>query len=164
MMLFTRDLRVNDNPALARAAAENEQLLALFVLDDALLAGAAGAPGRVRFLLDCLADLADGLRSLGGRLVVRRGDPVREAIALAVEHSIQAIYLSDDYTPFARRRLARLEDAAQSERIAVHRLPGVALLEPGAVLPAGGESYRVFSPYFRAWSEQPLREASPPPV
>ncbi|TDD80363.1 deoxyribodipyrimidine photo-lyase [Actinomadura rubrisoli] len=42
--LFTRDLRVRDNPALA-AARETERAAPVFVLDDAILAGPSAAPG-----------------------------------------------------------------------------------------------------------------------
>ena len=41
MMLFTRDLRLTDNPALSAAAAAAPELVPAFVLDDALLAGPA---------------------------------------------------------------------------------------------------------------------------
>ncbi len=163
LVLFTRDLRVNDNPALADAAAAHGALLPLFVFDQRLLAGPAGAPGRVRFLLDSLEDLAAALRERGAPLVVRRGDPARVALALAGEHAVDAIYVSDDYSPWARRRLGALEDGARQAGIAVHRRPGVTVLPPGAVVPAGGEHYRVFTPYFRAWSEVPLRDLRPAP-
>ena len=38
VVLFTRDLRVHDHPALAEAAAISERVVPLFVLDDSLLA------------------------------------------------------------------------------------------------------------------------------
>src|SRR5262245_23224486 len=61
MMLFTRDLRVRDNPALV-AACRAERVVPVFVFDDALLGGPFAAPNRVRFLLDSLADLRESLR------------------------------------------------------------------------------------------------------
>ena len=56
IVLFTRDLRVHDNPALHAACEECERVVPLFVLDDAVLA-TFGAPNRVAFLLDSLRDL-----------------------------------------------------------------------------------------------------------
>jgi hypothetical protein len=46
VVLFTRDLRVHDHPALAAAVDRAERVVPLFVLDDAVL-GAFGAPNRV---------------------------------------------------------------------------------------------------------------------
>jgi deoxyribodipyrimidine photo-lyase len=46
IVLFTRDLRVRDNPALARACASARQVLPLFVVDPAVTV----PPSRARFL------------------------------------------------------------------------------------------------------------------
>ena len=84
VVLFNRDLRVRDNPALA-AAAKAERTVPLFVLDDALLGSRFAAPNRVAFLLEALRDLDDSLRKAGARLYLRRGDPVEEAVKVARE-------------------------------------------------------------------------------
>ena len=75
VVLFTRDLRVHDHPALSAAVERAEQVVPLFVLDDAVLA-AFGAPNRVAFLVDALRDLDARLRERGAKLVVRRGNVV----------------------------------------------------------------------------------------
>src|SRR3954467_3224666 len=69
VVLFTRDLRVHDQPALAAATPAAERVLPLFVLDDEL----AGSPNRTGFLLESLRDLDRSLRTLGPRLHIRRG-------------------------------------------------------------------------------------------
>jgi deoxyribodipyrimidine photo-lyase len=153
IVLFTRDLRVHDHPALAAATRTADQVVPLFVLDDALLGSGFAVPNRVAFLLESLADLDRSLRARGGALVVRRGDVVREAMALAGETDAGAIHLSDDVSAYARGRLERLA----RERIEVQAHPGVTIVPPGDVLPAGGDHFRVFTPYWRRWSEEPLR-------
>jgi len=85
IVLFTRDLRVHDNPALALAAREAGRIVPLFVFDEAILVNGSARPNRVAFMLEALRDLDEALRRAGGRLFVRRGDPVREAIAVARE-------------------------------------------------------------------------------
>ena len=52
VVLFNRDLRVHDHPALARAAREAERVVPLFVLDDRLLASRYAAPNRLKFMLE----------------------------------------------------------------------------------------------------------------
>jgi len=161
--LFTRDLRVRDQPALAAAAREADRVVPLFVLDDALLRGKCGAPNRVAFLLDSLRDLDRSLRERGAKLVVRRGDPVTEALRVAREAGAGAIHVSDDYSAYARRRRGRLERECERQglRLCVH--PGVTVAEPGELTPVGGDHYRVFTPYWRIWSEQPRRRRHPAP-
>jgi deoxyribodipyrimidine photo-lyase len=146
VVLFTRDLRVHDHPALAEAAARAESVVPLFVLDDRIAAG----PNRMRFLLESLADLR---RSLGGKLVVRRGDPVAEAMRLVGETGAEAVFLSADVSAYARERERRL----RAERVDVRTFPGVTVVPAGELLPAGADHFRVFTPYWRRWAEAELR-------
>ena len=106
ILLFTRDLRVHDHPALRAAAAEADRIVPLFVLDDALLEG-FGAPNRVKFLFEGLHDLRESLAKRGAPLVVRRGDTIREVKRIADETSAEAVYLSGDVSSFAQRRVIR---------------------------------------------------------
>jgi deoxyribodipyrimidine photo-lyase len=163
LVLFTRDLRVNDHPALAAAVRECERIVPAFVLDEALLRGSCGAPNRLAFLLDSLRDLDGSLRARGAGLVLRRGDVVEQAMRLAKRHRMDAIYMSDDATPYARERHERLSRACERERIALQRHRGGSMVEPGAVAPTGGDHYRVFTPYWRAWSARPPMPAAPTP-
>ncbi len=156
LVLFNRDLRVGDNPALAAAAAA-ERTVPLFVLDERLLGSRFAAPNRVAFMREALADLDESLKRAGGRLFLRRGDPVREAIAVARECGAGELHVSADWSAYARRREQRLAAACEEERIEFRSHPGVTIVPPGAVTPAGGDHFKVFTPYHRAWSAVPLR-------
>jgi deoxyribodipyrimidine photo-lyase len=151
IVLFTRDLRLRDHPALTAAARDADRVVPAFVLDEKLLAGRCGAPNRLAFLADSLRDLDDSLRSRGARLIVRRGDPVREVLRLARRTGADGIYVSDDVSGYARRRRCRLAEECARERIALRAFPGVTVVPAGELLPAGGDHYRVFTPYWRAW-------------
>ncbi len=163
LVLFTRDLRIRDQPALAAAAREVDRIVPLFVLDRALLRGSCGSPNRLAFLLDSLRDLDRSLRERGGRLVVRCGDPVEKALGLAGECGAEAIHLSDDVGAYALRRRERLAAACGRARVRLRSFPGAGVVEPGAVAPQSGDHYRVFTPYWRVWSGQPRRAPLPAP-
>jgi deoxyribodipyrimidine photo-lyase len=162
LILFNRDLRLHDNPALA-AAARAERTVPLFVLDERLLGSRFAAPNRVAFMREALLDLDESLRRAGGRLFVRRGDPVAEAIRVAREAGATELHASADHSAYARARERRLARACEQERIELQLHPGVTIVPPGAVTPARGAHFKVFSPYHRAWSELPLREPAPAP-
>jgi deoxyribodipyrimidine photo-lyase len=157
VLLFNRDLRVHDHPALA-AAARAERIVPLFVFDERLLGSRFAAPNRVAFMLEALRDLDESLRKAGGRLFVRRGDPVREAVAVARECGAAALHVSADWSAYARAREERLARACAEERIEFTAHPGVTVVPPGAVTPAGGDHFKVFTPFHRAWSELPWRQ------
>ena len=160
LVVFTRDLRVADHPALT--AAQASDVVCAFVHDQTLLAGSPIHPLRSRFLAESLADLDASLRRLGLRLEERRGNWVREVMSLALETGASSIHLSDDVTPYAQNRLGRLEKAAGRD-IAVCRHPGLTVVPPGLLAPAGGDHYRVFTPFYRRWLGSPRRIALPPP-
>jgi deoxyribodipyrimidine photo-lyase len=162
LVLFNRDLRVDDNPALA-AAARAERTVPLFVLDEALLGSRFAAPNRVAFMREALLDLGESLRQAGGRLFVRHGDPVAEAIAVARECGAEELHVSADYSAYATARERGLAAACASERIGFHTHPGATIVPPGAVTPAGGDHFKVFTPYHRTWSALPLRRRAGPP-
>jgi deoxyribodipyrimidine photo-lyase len=160
VVLLTRDLRVHDNPALAVACAA-DRVVPLYVLDPTL---ADISPNRTRFLHQSLADLRGQFRERGGDLVVRHGDPVAEAIRAARDTGADTIHLAADVSGYARRRERRLAADCEHHRIELELHPGVTVVEPGAVRPGGGgDAYRVFTPYYRAWSASTWRKIAPTP-
>ncbi|WP_067184383.1 cryptochrome/photolyase family protein [Microtetraspora niveoalba] len=155
IVLFTRDLRVRDHPALSAACDRGGRVVPLFVLDPEVPAG-----HRTGFLLDCLADLRESLRALRGDLFLRRGDVVTETMRLAGEVGADAIYASSDVSELGRRRERRLA----GERVDLRLFPGLTVVPPGALRPSGGgDHYRVFTPYWRAWAGGARRAVLPAP-
>ena len=162
VVLFTRDLRVHDQPALAAALEQRERVLPVFVLDEHLLAS-SGAPNRVAFLLDALRDLRSSLRDRGGELVIRRGDVVEETVRLAHGVGAEAVFLSEDVSSYAQERERRLGSALSGARLALETFPGVTVVPPGDIAPAAGKAFRVFTPYWRRWRLEPRRPVLEPP-
>ncbi|MGV9773894.1 cryptochrome/photolyase family protein [Streptosporangium sp. NPDC003464] len=159
IVLFNRDLRVHDHPALAAACADACRVVPLFVADSRMPAG-----HRASFLAECLADLRGSLRDRGGDLVVRQGDPVVETVRLACELPAQAVYVSADVSALAQRRERRLAEECRRHRMGLRTFPGVTVVPPDALRPSGGgDHYRVFTPYWRVWSRQRRREVLKPP-
>jgi len=162
VVLFNRDLRVCDNPALA-AAAKAERTVPLFVLDEALLSSRFASPNRVAFMLEALSDLDESLRKAGARLYLRRGDPVKEAMGVARECGAAELHTSADWSAYAVRREERLRRACAEERIGFRTHPGTTIVTPGTVTPAGGDHFKVFSPFHRAWEDVPARPRAAAP-
>jgi len=164
IMLFTRDLRLHDNPALDAALSQAETVVPLFVLEDRLVTGPRAAPNRVRFLLEALQDLRSSLRGRGGDLVLRRGDTVAETIALARETSASHVFCADDVSGYAAGVRRRLAAACRAGRLELALGPGVTVVPAGGLRPSGGgDHYRVFTPYLHAWEHAAWRPVRPVP-
>ncbi|KQY56781.1 MULTISPECIES: cryptochrome/photolyase family protein [unclassified Nocardioides] len=159
IVLFTRDLRVHDNPTLQAAADQADHVLPLFVFDDAIAGSTYLAPNRAAFLTDSLSDLDESLRGCGSDgLVVRRGDPADEVAALAREVGASSVHLSGDWSRHAQRRLERLRNAVDGSAVdvVVHD-ETLTVSPPGVVTPDKSDHFAVFTPYHRRWSDRPLR-------
>src|SRR6476660_4594918 len=114
--LFTRDLRVRDNPVLAAAHEAADTVVPLFVLDDTMLRLTPnGRPNRFGFLCECLRDLDSSLRARGAGLFVRRGIWVDEVLRVARECDASSIHLARDVSGYAQARTARLVKEAPAE-------------------------------------------------
>jgi deoxyribodipyrimidine photo-lyase len=157
VVLFTRDLRLTDNPALW-AGSRAERTVPLFVLDDAILGSRFAAPNRVAYMREALLDLDGRLKAIDARLFLRRGQVVEEAIRVARECGATSFHVAADWSAYARRREQGLRSACAAAGIEFTAHPGVTILDPGAVTPTGGDHFKVFSPYHRAWSAAPWRE------
>ena len=162
LAVFTRDLRIQDNPALA-AAASAAAVVPAFVVDDDIIGRSRAHANRLVFLTESLADLDESLRQRGGALVIRRGRWPAAVLELARSTAATTIHVADDYSSHAQRRLSALSADAAANRIQVVRHPGVTLAEPGHPVPATGRSYQVFGPYYRRWLEAPRRSWGEPP-
>ncbi|MGY4393409.1 cryptochrome/photolyase family protein [Streptomyces sp. TE12347] len=159
VVLFTSDLRVHDHPPLRAALGSGNETVPLFVRDPAVDRAGFAAPNRLAFLADCLAGLDAGLRERGGRLVVRSGDPVAEVCAVVRQADADEVHMAAGCSAFALHREQRLRSALEADgrRLYVH--DGVVTALPaGAVTPAGSDHFAVFTPYFRRWSRERLRE------
>ena len=161
--LFTRDLRVHDNPVL-RGAADSERVVPLFVLDDGITRSGFLRPNRVSFLVQCLADVDAGLRERGGRLVIRRGPVVEEVRRVAAETGAGKVHVAADVSGYAQRRQDALARAlAEDGRELVVHEAVVTAVPPGRITPQGGDHFAVFTPYYRRWVDQPMRRPLDPP-
>jgi deoxyribodipyrimidine photo-lyase len=163
IVLFTRDLRVHDNPALSTAAHEAERIVPLFVFDEAILGSAFARPNRVAFLLDALRDLDASLTARGARLVLRSGDLVAETLALARDVAASAVFVAEDASGYAQRRQRRLEEACGGDRTALRITTGVTVAPLSSIETSSGNQYSVFTPFYRAWSRAARRPVESAP-
>ncbi|NDH11400.1 MAG: deoxyribodipyrimidine photo-lyase, partial [Actinobacteria bacterium] len=137
---FRRDLRLDDNPAWAAATEAHDEIVAVLVIEPALL-DAAG-PHRRRAFLTAAEALDRSITELGGRLHVRIGDPVRILPALTQEADAAAVYANADVSRWAQRRDAAVESALG---IPIEWHWGTLAHAPGTVLTKAGTVSRVFT-------------------
>ena len=127
----------------------------MFVIERSLVL--AAGPSRRAYLRRSVAALDE---SLGGRLVVRDGDPAAVLTQLARSVGAREVFATGDATPWSRARDRRVEAEMEGAGVRVHLVDSPYVVAPGTLATASGGPYRVFGAYERAW--RPLASAATP--
>lgn len=145
---FRRDARLDDNPGL-NAAAEDGPVVPLFVIDPDLYG--PSAERRRNLLIAGLEDLHREIGEVGGRLRIEHGDPREVVPRVTAEEQAKRVHVSAEITPYG---VARDEEVGKRVELISHE--GIYARPPGSVLTDQGKSYKVFTPFYRTWSESRL--------
>ena len=146
-----RDLRIQDNPGLSHAAARGLRVVPVYVRSAWKNDHAWTGPNRQQFLCGCLESLARNLESIGGRLIIRKGDAVGEIRQLIRETGAIALHYHRDPDPFGRATGRRVEAMCRELGVECVAHDDAALHRPDEVLTQSGTPYRVYTPYSRNW-------------
>ncbi|RYD32633.1 MAG: deoxyribodipyrimidine photo-lyase [Verrucomicrobiaceae bacterium] len=139
---FRRDLRLTDNPALYAAAQAADQVVPVYVISSWRKDHHwTGAP-RQEWLAGCLDSLEKNVAAVGGRLIFRRGEALKELEKLIRETKAEAIFYNRDPDPHGIRTEAGLEKLAQQLGIRAHGFQNATLHERDEILTAAGKPYR----------------------
>ncbi|CCH51396.1 cryptochrome, DASH family [Fibrisoma limi BUZ 3] len=101
---FRNDLRLHDNEGFARAVADADEVLPVFVFNPRLFAEVHNLGFkktgiyRASFLLESVADLRQSIRAKGGELIIRIGEPANILAELAESADVAAVYASKEVT------------------------------------------------------------------
>lgn len=156
---FRRDLRLDDNPMLAAAAATGRPLIPVFVADASVTGLGAAARWRMG---QAVESFAQRLAGQGARLILRRGPALTALLDLARETGAQGVWWGRLYEPQTRDRDRLIKDTLRTQGIEARSFAGHTLVEPWELRPASGQFYKVFTPFWRAL--QGLGVAPPVPA
>ena len=88
---FKRDLRIEDNEALAQAA-KSGSVLPLYILEPELWQQPDMSRRHYVFLRECLRKLDQSLSTLGQKLVIKTGRAVDVLEDIHIRHNVQALW------------------------------------------------------------------------
>lgn len=160
---FRSDLRLADNPALTAAAAQDRRVIPVYILEEGTGdPWPLGAAARWR-LHQSLKTLAADIAALGGRLILRRGQPAEILPRLATEAGAAAVYWNRRYEPAAIARDRSLKTALKAGGLTVETFNGALLFEPWEIKTGAGGPYKVFTPFWRACRTTAAEPAEPLP-
>jgi deoxyribodipyrimidine photo-lyase len=157
-----RDLRLQDQPALAAACADCDEVIPLFVFDNPLLRSRQFGSPCVTFMLSCLNELAGALAARGLALQWRRGNQIEEVLRFVTDVKADAVYWNRDYEPTAIQRDRKVQQALMTRGVVVHTFKDHVVFEAEEIRGSTGDPLQRYSAYRARWWAK--WHAAPPPL
>lgn len=158
---FRRDLRLEDNTALARALESGFPVLPLFIFDTHIIDELDADDARIFFIYNQLEKIHRQLGKLHSSLHVYMGNPLEIWKEVLSDYEINAVYVNKDYEPYALERDREIAELLLSRGIPCHRFKDQVIFEEQDIVKADGKPYTVFTPYKKRWMESFQGLASP---
>lgn len=151
---FRRDRRLADNEALTTAS--RNRLATAFVFDefDRLL------PNRAHSLMESVNSLD---KSLSNKLNVMVGKPAEKLPRLAKSLGVKTVVATRAYDTNGMLEQADVAEALQEAGISLSLVGSYYAITPGTVLKPDGTPYKVYTPFWRAWSQFDIPKPFPKP-
>ena len=158
---FRRDLRLEDNTALAEATRAAEAVIPVVVVDAGALTSPDTSPARVAAMVGAVGDISQRMKRDGaGRLIVRVGDTAAELARLAREVGAEAVYANHSEGSRAEAVERAVRGRLAEGGVALRLYDDLGVAPPGVVMTNANTPYTVYTPFRRRWFE--LIAAAPP--
>ena len=151
---FRRDLRLFDHKVLHEALTKCDSVSPIFIFDPSILDHLQRNDHRVQFIFNNLEFLNNSLESKQKSIQIFFGKPSSIFKQLIEENSIQRVYTSADYEPYARKRDGEIAELLKEHGIELIRKKDSVIFEQDEVVKDDGSPYVVFTPYKKKWMSQ----------
>ena len=98
LVLFSNDLRLNDNDAINNAVENHKELSFLFVFDKDLYQNTHGS-ANMWWLKESLTELRSKLKEKDIELHIVEGDYIKKIIQLVAKHKFDSVFLNQNKHP-----------------------------------------------------------------
>ena len=151
---FRRDLRLDDNKALAEALKSGEKVIPIFIFDQEILDLLEDKHDRrVDYIHQALEKINDELKDCGTVLQTFYGKPLDVFKAIIREQKVQTVFCNRDYEPAAIKRDHEVKAFLQSHHIDFVDFKDQVIFEKNEVTKDNGEPYTVYTPYAKKWKK-----------
>lgn len=158
LVWFRNDLRVTDNRALSAACEDPDaKVIAVFIATPEQWRKHDMAPRQATFIYQHLLKLQDALKDCGIPLYYQQCDLFSDSVnwleKFAKEQQVDALFYNNQVEINEVERDAAVDKSLSSE-LQIHRFNDSLMLPPGSVTTGGGEMYKVYTPFRRAFLQR----------
>ncbi len=150
LVWFRKDLRLTDNPCLAKAVEHDLEIVPVFIWSPDL-----GGDWRIGeasrwWLQRTLENLSEDISGQGGTFIFERGRPEDLLPGLAHKYGCGNVYFSRSYDPSGREQEEQVKSRLHSEKLRYETFKTSLLVEPREALNKSGKPFQVFTPFWRS--------------
>ncbi|HDR7861346.1 cryptochrome/photolyase family protein [Bacillus toyonensis] len=149
IVMFQKDFRLYDNPALFEAAQSGE-VVPVYVHDETFSMGSASK----WWLHHAVIDVKKQLEALGSTLIIRKGRTEEEIRSLIEQLRITAVYWNICYDPDRLQSNQKMKMMLEGKGIICKGFNSHLLLEPWIIKKKDNTEYKVFTPFYNAFQKQ----------
>lgn len=164
LVWLRKDLRLDDNAALAAAAASGAPVIPVFIREPQDTGNGPLGGAQAWWLHHSLLSFGKSLERLGSQLILASGEALTTLEHLISKTGAKAVYWNRRYDPKGIAIDSPLKQALRARGIAVHSFAGQLMHEPSRVLTGSGTPFRVYTPFWRAFEgagDPPLPVSAP---
>ncbi|MBN2725469.1 MAG: deoxyribodipyrimidine photo-lyase [Deltaproteobacteria bacterium] len=152
LMLFHRDLRIQNNAAVSAAAKTGRKTVFVFIFDNIQIEkNPYFSVPAFKFMLSSLDDLKAEISQKGGRLLMFRGDTQDILRKLIKSIGVTSVFENRDFTPFSREREERIREVCRLNLCEYNCYDSISGVSPELTVKNNGTPYQVFSAFYRNW-------------
>ena len=163
-MWFRRDLRLSDHQALSAAMETECPIIPLYIYSEN--ENQATGSASKWWLHQSLKSLESSIRSLGGKMILRTGEPASILQSICKETNAQCIHVSTSFDPFWKGIDASIQKALSPSGIELKSFPGQLMWDPCSIRNKSGKPFQVFTPFWKHLCQQspPARPLPAPAI
>jgi deoxyribodipyrimidine photo-lyase len=163
LFVFHRDLRLSDNTGLQELLEVCDKVYVAFIFTpEQVVHNPYKSKNAIQFMLECLADLQTQVREHGGELIMLYGNHTSMCSYLIDTYHITMVANNADYSPYARKRDAELEELCMRKNVYYLEYTDYTLHPIGTLVSkSSGEVFKMFTPFYDNVVHLPISKPRP---
>ncbi|KAL3882520.1 hypothetical protein ACJMK2_028856 [Sinanodonta woodiana] len=135
---YRHGLRIHDNPSLHAAISGSAELYPVFIFDGDVAGTNTAGFNRMRFLLECLQDLDESFKKVGGRLFIFHGKPKAVFTRLFEEWGVTKLTFEQDPEPIWKARDNEIKELCHEKGVTCIECISHTLWDPKQIIEENG--------------------------
>jgi deoxyribodipyrimidine photo-lyase len=156
LFIFTRDLRLDDNIPLITALENSKNVIPIFIFDHNQITDKNRYKSNncIQFMIECLDELNNELIKLNSKIYYFYTDNKCDYESLLIKiidfTKTETIYITKDYTPYAKKRENILQKICKIKNINFYLIENHMLNNCEKIKKNDGTYYKKFTPYYKS--------------